>query len=57
MDVSTDKNKSNMNRSGPFSALLHTFPGVFERLVRFFTLTEEDRMKAGVNLRGEGRDE
>jgi hypothetical protein len=57
MDISNDKNKSNINRPGPFSALLQTVPVAFKRLIRFFTLTEEDRLKAGVNIRGEGRDE
>jgi hypothetical protein len=57
MDISTEKNKANTNRASPFSAILQTIPVAFRRLVRFFTLTDEDRLKAGVNVRGEGRDD
>jgi hypothetical protein len=57
MDISADKNKSGVNRLGPLSAILHTGLGIIRWLIGFVTLTEEDRLKAGIYLGGEGRDE
>jgi hypothetical protein len=57
MDIQADKFKSDTNRLGPFSAVLQTGLGIVRWLIGFFTLTEEDRLKAGIYLGGEGRDE
>jgi hypothetical protein len=57
MDIQADKFKSDTNRLGPFSAILHTGLGIIRWLIGFVTLTEEDRLKAGIYLGGEGRDE
>jgi hypothetical protein len=57
MDISTDKYKSNINhRSGLFSTVLHTLLGILRWLLGFFTLTEEDRLNAGIYSDGDGRD-
>jgi uncharacterized membrane protein (UPF0136 family) len=44
MDISADKSKSDVNRSEPFFAVLQTIGW----LIGFFTLTEEERLEAGV---------
>ncbi len=48
MDISTGKYKSDANRRSPFSAILHTAVGIARWLIGCFTLTEEDRLKAGI---------
>ncbi len=58
MDILADKYESDgTRRPGPFLAGLQTVRGVVRWLIEFFTLTEEDRLKAGIYLGGEGRDE
>ena len=54
MVISADKYKSDGNRPGPFSAVLHTVLGIAGWLIGFFTLTEVDRLKAGIYVGGEG---
>jgi len=56
MDISTDKYKSDINRSSPFSSVLYIMLGIVRWLIGFFTLTEEDRSKAGIYVGNEGRD-
>jgi len=56
MDVSADKYKLDGNRLGPFSAVLITLLGIVRWPIRFFKLTEADRLKAGIYVGGEGRD-
>jgi hypothetical protein len=56
MEISVDKYKSNGNQSGSFLAILRTVHGLFSRLTGIFTLTEEERLKAGIQWGGEGRD-
>jgi hypothetical protein len=56
MDILADKYKSNKNQSGFFSAVLHTVRGFVRRLVGFFALTEEDRLKAGIYNGSKGPD-
>jgi hypothetical protein len=48
MDISADKYKSDSKHSGLFLAVLHTLRGIVRGLIGFFTLTEEERLKAGV---------
>jgi hypothetical protein len=36
--------------------MLRTVKSLFGRLIGIFTLTEEERLKAGIYLGGEGRD-
>ena len=56
MDISTDQYKSMGNQSGPFPFVLYrTVLGIFRRLVGIFTLTEEDRLQAGIHIGGEER--
>jgi hypothetical protein len=56
MDISADKYKSDIKRSDPSSPVLQTVRGIVSELIGFFMLTEADQLKAGVNVRGEGRD-
>jgi hypothetical protein len=56
MDLSTDQSSPNSHQPGHLSALSHSFRNMVRRLIGFFTLTEEDRSKAGIDLGGEGRD-
>ena len=56
MEISGDQNQSDGNRADPFFAISQTVRGFVRRLIGIFTLTEEDRSKAGIYLGGEGRD-
>ena len=56
MEFSVDNNQSDGNRSGSFLAVLRIVQVFARRLIGFFTLTEEDRLKAGIYRGGEGRD-
>jgi hypothetical protein len=56
MDILSDKHASNFNRTGSFSAVSHTVLGIVRWLVWFFTLTEEDRLAAGIYVGGKGHD-
>jgi len=40
----------------PFSAVWHTVLAIVEWPIRFFTLTQEDQLKAGIYMGGEERD-
>jgi hypothetical protein len=57
MDISTDKYKSNTYRLGPFSTILPTGRTIVRWLIRFFTLTEEDLLGAGIYLGGKEGEE
>ena len=57
MDISTDKYKSEGKRLGLFLAVLHTLGGIVRGLIGFFTLTEEERLEAGVVIGNQWRDE
>jgi hypothetical protein len=54
--IELDQTVSNVNHQpAPFSAVLHTVLGIVRWLIEFFTLTEEDRLTAGIYVGGEGR--
>jgi hypothetical protein len=55
MDTSTDQYQSHVNRPGSFSALLKTLLHIVKWPIRFFTLTDAERSKAGIYLNGEER--
>jgi hypothetical protein len=57
MDISADKNKSDANRPGFFSAVWQAIGSLVRRLIAFFVLTKADQLKAGIYMGGEGRDE
>ena len=57
MDISADKSKSDSKRSRPFLAVLQTIRGFIGGLIGFFTLTEEERLEAGVIVSKQWRDE
>ena len=54
MDISADKGKTNGTRTDSYSAGIHFGLGIFSRLIGIFTLTESDRMKAGIHIRRQG---
>jgi len=56
MDIPVDKSKSGSKRPGPILAVMQAITGMVRWLVGFFTLTEENRLKAGIYVGGEGRD-
>jgi hypothetical protein len=56
MEISGDKYQSEGNHSGFFLTVLRTVQGFARRLTGIFTLTEEERSKAGIFRGGEGRD-
>ena len=56
MEISSDKYQSDGNQSNPFFAVMRTIQGLFSKLTGIFTLTEEERSKAGIYLGGEGRE-
>ena len=57
MGISADKYKSDGNRPGPVSAVLHTVLGIVRWMIRLVILTAEEQTKAGISFGGEGRDE
>jgi hypothetical protein len=57
MDILAGKFKSVKNLASPFSATLRTMKSISRWLIEFFTVNKEERMKAGIYLGGEGREE
>ena len=56
MDISAEHYKSYINRPSYFSVVYHTVQGIVRWLIELFTLTEEDRISAGIYLGNEGHD-
>jgi len=56
MDIQSDKYRSKINRLGSFSSILIPMLAIGRRLIMFFTLTEEDRLAAGIYLGDDGRE-
>jgi hypothetical protein len=55
MDIPDEKGKtSEKHRLDFLSAVLHFLPGIIRRMIAFFTVTEADRMKAGIFIRRRG---
>ena len=57
MDISADKSKSDSKWPRPFLAGWQTLKGFIGGLIGFFTLTEEERLEAGVIVGNQRRDE
>lgn len=55
MDISADQSKSDSKRSRPFLTVLQTIRGFIGGLIGFFTLTEEERLEAGVVIGNQRR--
>ena len=53
MDISADKYQSDGKRPGPFLAVLQAVQAFARWLIGFFTLSEEERLKAGIYFGGE----
>jgi hypothetical protein len=56
IEISGDTYQSDGNRAGPFFGLSQSVRRLARRLIMIFTLTKEERSKAGIYLGGEGRD-
>jgi hypothetical protein len=57
MDISSDQYKTTRNQSSSFPFKLNrTVQRIYERLEGFFTLTEEDRLRAGIQYSGKRDD-
>ena len=56
MDISIEKTKSVEPQPYPFVIALQAVRGVFDRLIRLFILSKDERSQAGIDLSGEGRD-
>jgi hypothetical protein len=54
MDIISEHSKLETKRSKPISVVMLTMLGIVLWLDWFFTLTDEDRLLAGINLDGEG---
>jgi hypothetical protein len=52
MENSAGKYKSDTNRSRPFLAVAQIVKSFVSRLIGFFKLTEDDRLKAGIGRQG-----
>jgi hypothetical protein len=50
MDNLSDRNVTNGSRTTPFATILQAVLGFVRWLTGFFTLTEEERLKAGINV-------
>ena len=57
MDSSEKENSSGLNRSSTVSAVSRRVSVIVTWLIGIFTLTEEDRSQAGIQLRNYGHDE
>jgi hypothetical protein len=55
MDISTEIVNSNIHRKSPFLTMLQTVLNKAWLLFECLALSEEDQLKAGINLGGEGR--
>jgi hypothetical protein len=55
MDILSGKFGSGGDRPALMSAVVQTIRGITRWLVGLFTLTEEDREKAGIQQSGDGR--
>ena len=56
MEILAEKYKLVNNQPGTAFEAKHARQDIVERLIGFITLTEEDRLKAGIYVGNEGRD-
>ncbi len=56
MEILADKYKLDNNRPDTISGEAQIRQDIVERLIGFITLSEEDRLKAGIYVGNEGRD-
>jgi len=57
MDISSEKYKSEAGQPAPISTILQKVTGIVSSLIGLFSLSEEERLQAGINERDEGRRE
>jgi hypothetical protein len=56
MSIKTDKYKVEVSRTGFYSVVINIILRISWELIAFFTFTNEDRTKAGINWGDNGRD-
>jgi len=54
MDISTDGHPSQADRPDPYAEVLRNLRNIIRRLIEWFTVTDEDRTKAGIYIRRRG---
>jgi hypothetical protein len=54
MDISTDRRPSEANRPGSYSDVWQSLRNIIRRLVEWLTVTDEDRIRAGIYIRRPG---
>jgi hypothetical protein len=57
MDILSNKYLSTVFRPVPISSIVQTMRVRVDKLIGFFTLSEEDKLTAGIDVTGEGRDD
>ncbi len=57
MDITSKNTNSDADKRDPVFAKFQSVTVFVRMLLSFFTLTEEDRLKAGVHRGSEGKDE
>lgn len=50
MDISSNTNNSDINRSNHFLSISQIVLGIARQLICFFTLTEDEQLKAGIDV-------
>jgi hypothetical protein len=56
MEILTYKINSEVVLNNASSMVSHTTPGIVGRMVEFFSLTKEERLRAGIYVGSEGRE-
>jgi hypothetical protein len=54
MDSSAERDGVELIRSDPWRAVFRAVRDIVKRIAGFFTLTDADRMKAGISIRRRG---
>lgn len=57
MDISSEKYESEESQPAPISTIFQKFTGIVSSLIGLFSLSEEERLQAGIYERDEGRKE
>jgi hypothetical protein len=55
MDISVEETQPVENQPDFISTILQAVRGVANRMIGFFTLSDEEQSQAGIDLTGEGR--
>jgi hypothetical protein len=55
MDILSNKHLTNVFKPVPVSAVIHNVQTGLNKMIGFFSLSDEDKMTAGIDVDGEGR--